>query len=84
MGKFGIDYYKETKEKKEIEQEDQKKVLHEEKVKQIEERIEVCKTVPRVLNQKQKKPQAEKEETVEVIEEIIEEIIEMPDNDKQE
>ena len=84
MGKYGIEYYRETKEKKEIEQEDLKKLAHDEKVRQIAERIEICKTVARVQNKKQQKKAKEEQQQEEIVEEVVEEIIEMPDNEDQE
>ena len=79
MGKYGIDFYKETKEKKEIELEDQKKVLREEKIKVIRERIEICKNVTRDENLKKKNKT--KVQVEEVIEEVEEEVLIQIDDD---
>lgn len=79
LSKYGIEFYKETKEKKEIAEEDIKKTERDERIVEYAKRIEICKTVTRAENKKKrkKKPELEYEE-VEVEEEIE---IEVPDED---
>ena len=71
MAKYGIDFYTEAKEKKEIADEEKKKAEREEKIKAIAARVEICKTVTRQENKKTARKKEEPEyEEVEVEEEI--------------